>query len=74
MVVNRKTGSGKSSGKADISILELLRHSPEMTIPELATELKIRTRAEEKQIAKLRDAGQLRRISPAKGGHREVIE
>ena len=45
-----------------------------MTIPELAVELKVTTRAVEKQIARLRDAERLRRIGPAKGGHWEVVE
>ena len=66
--------SGKSSGKTDARILELLRQSPEMTIPELATKLKVTTRAVEKRIAKLRDEERLRRIGPAKGGRWEVAE
>lgn len=61
-------GSGKSSGKTDASIPELLRHSLEMTIPELAAELNVTTRAVEKLIAKLRDAERLRGIGPAKSG------
>jgi ATP-dependent DNA helicase RecG len=69
-----ETGSGKSSGKTGARILELLRRSPEMTIPELAAELKVTTRAVEKQIAKLRDEERLRRIGPAKGGRWEVVE
>jgi len=43
-----------------------------MTIPELAETLKITTRGIEKQIAKLRREGRLRRIGPAKGGHWEI--
>jgi ATP-dependent DNA helicase RecG len=45
-----------------------------MTIPELAEALGITTRGVEKQIAKLRQDGRLRRVGPAKGGHWEVIE
>lgn len=44
-----------------------------MTIPELAEALKITTRGIEKQIAKLRREGRLRRYGPVKGGHWEVI-
>jgi ATP-dependent DNA helicase RecG len=67
-------GSEKSSGKTDDRILALLRNSPEMTIPELAVELQVTTRAVEKSIAKLRDEERLRRIGPAKGGRWEVVE
>jgi len=66
--------SGKSSGKTEIRILSLLSGNPKMTIPELAQELGITTRAVEKQTANLRKKGDLRRIGPAKGGHWEVIE
>jgi predicted HTH transcriptional regulator len=36
--------------------------------------LGITRRALEKQIAKLREEGRIRRIGPAKGGHWEVIK
>jgi len=52
--------------------LGFLADTPEMTIPQLAMELEISTRAVEKQIAKLRKNNQLKRIGPAKGGHWEV--
>jgi len=45
-----------------------------MTIPELAGALGITTRGVEKQIAKLRQDGRLRRVGPAKGGHWEMIK
>ncbi len=59
----------KSSGK----IMELLHQKPEMTIPQLAEELQISTRAVEKQISKLREKKLLKRVGPAKGGHWEVL-
>jgi len=78
-VVANKTGlpseesSGKSSGKTKNQLLVFLSKKPGMTIPELAEAIKITTRGVEKQIAKLRSEGRLRRIGPAKGGHWEVI-
>ena len=66
--------SEKSSGKTEEQILKLLLNSPEMTILKLSANLQLSTRAIEKQIAKLRKEGLLRRIGPAKGGHWEVIK
>lgn len=45
-----------------------------MTIPELATELKVTARVMEKQNARLRDEERFRRIGPAKGGRWEMLE
>jgi ATP-dependent DNA helicase RecG len=66
----QQEGSEKSSGK----ILELLAENPEMTIPQLANELGISTRAIEKHIANLQKNKVLRRIGPAKGGHWQVVK
>jgi ATP-dependent DNA helicase RecG len=66
----KEKSSGKSSGK----ILELMRNKPYMTIPELAEQLGISTRAVEKNLRKLQEAGRLKRVGPAKGGHWEVLE
>jgi ATP-dependent DNA helicase RecG len=52
----------------------MLRQAPRMTIPDLAESLAVSTRAVEKQIAKLREEGRIRRIGPARGGYWEVIE
>jgi len=57
-------GSDKSSEK----ILELLRADPRMTIAALAQALSLSTRAIEKALRKLREAGRIERIGPAKGG------
>lgn len=66
-------GSGKSSGKTAEKILDLVKRQPKTTIPELASALKVTTRAVEKQIAKLKKSGRLRRVGPAKGGRWEVL-
>ena len=65
--------SPKSSGKTEDQVLGFLSDKPGMTIPELAEALGIITRGVEKQIAKLRKDGRLRRIGSARGGHWEVI-
>lgn len=81
------SGSGKSSGESSGEtfsgsvetpdgsgkLLEVLRKHPERTIPELASEFGITTRAIEKQIAKLRTQGRLRRVGPTKNGRWEVL-
>jgi ATP-dependent DNA helicase RecG len=60
--------SGKSSGKSSEKIIELMRTNPQVTIAELANELKITTRAVEKQVAKLKKAGIIERQGSYKSG------
>ena len=45
-----------------------------MSAYDLAGVLGISSRAVEKQIAKLREQGRLRRVGPDKGGHWEVLK
>ncbi|MCX5806606.1 MAG: putative DNA binding domain-containing protein [Proteobacteria bacterium] len=66
--------SGKSSGKTEEQIIALFSVNGKLTIPELAETLGVTTRAIEKQIARLRGQGRLRRVGPAKGGHWEVVK
>lgn len=68
------TGYRKSSGKTENQVFAFLSDNPEITIPELAEKLGLTTRAVEKQIAKLREKGRLRRIGPARGGRWQTIE
>ncbi|MCD6272012.1 MAG: putative DNA binding domain-containing protein [Deltaproteobacteria bacterium] len=68
------TDNLKSSGKTENQVFTLLSDNPEITIPEIAKILGLTTRAVEKQIAKLRGKGRLRRIGPAKGGRWQTIE
>jgi len=65
--------SEKGSEKSSEKILKLLSATPQMTIIQLANQLGISTRAVEKQIAKLRERGFLKRIGPAKGGYWKVL-
>jgi hypothetical protein len=65
--------SVKSSGKTEEQILGYLSEKTEMTIPDLAEALGLSTRAVEKQIAKLRKGGRLRRVGSRKAGRWEVL-
>jgi len=66
--------SVQSAGKTETQILGLLSARREMTIPDLADTLGLSPRAVEKQIAKLRQAGRLRRVGSKKAGHWEVAD
>ena len=67
-------GSEKSSEKSSEKILGLLKADPKLAARAIADALGISTRAVEKQIAKLREEGRIRRIGPDKGGHWEVVK
>ena len=55
-------------------ILLLLRHNPYLSARELSAHVGISGRKIEQNIAKLKKSGILKRIGPAKGGHREVSD
>jgi len=65
--------SVKSSVKTEEQILGYLSEKTELTIPDLAEALGLSTRAVEKQIAKLRKSGRLRRVGSRKAGRWEVL-
>jgi ATP-dependent DNA helicase RecG len=67
-------GSEKSSEKSSEKIIDLLKAEPGLPAREVAERLGISRRAVEKQIARMREEGRIRRIGPARGGHPEVIE
>ena len=62
---------------SDITADDLREFQPkvfdECTIPELAEVTGVTTRSVERNIKKLQDAGKLRRVGPAKGGHWKVL-
>ena len=60
---------GKSSGKSSGKIVDLIRSNPHITIPEMANNIGISTRAVEKQIAKLQKNGLIKREGPDKSGY-----
>jgi ATP-dependent DNA helicase RecG len=64
----------KTPGKTPGKIVELLKSNPGLTIPELAEQVGKSESAVERAVRKLRVAGQLKRIGPAKGGHWEVMK
>ena len=64
----------KSSQKSSQKIIKFIQDKPEITIIELAEILGVTSRAVAKQIAKLKEAGILKRIGPDKGGYWEVVE
>jgi predicted HTH transcriptional regulator len=70
--------TGKTPGKTPVKtpgkILALLKDEPFLTIPAMAEQLERSTSAVERALRKLREAGKIRRIGPAKGGRWEVIE
>ena len=65
-------GLGRNLGKVSGKILALMIINPIMTIPEMAIDLGISTRAVEKQIAKLKDAGFVTRNGADKNGQWEI--
>ena len=65
-------GSVKSSVKSSVKIIELMKENPEISIPEIAKNVNLTSRAVEKSIAKLKKKGLVKRIGGAKGGHWKV--
>ena len=65
---------GKMPGKTPDLILILLRETPALSIPDLASRLEKSESAVERAIRKLREAGRLQRIGPAKGGYWQVLD
>ena len=63
---------GKTSGKTSGKILAALKQDGNLTIPELASLIGVTERSIERNLKKLQEQGQLRRIGPAKGGRWEV--
>jgi ATP-dependent DNA helicase RecG len=62
-------GSEKGSEKSSEKILALVKIESALSARQIAIRLGITQRAVEKQIAKLRKDGRLKRVAPAKGGH-----
>jgi fido (protein-threonine AMPylation protein) len=65
-----KKGSEKSSEK----IMRLIKANTQITIKELAEQIKLSTRAIEKNISKLKTENRIERIGSDKGGHWKIIE
>jgi predicted HTH transcriptional regulator len=65
--------SSEETEKSSEKILRLIADNPEISSKEIASILNMTQRGVEKTIAKLKAAGQLRRIGPNKGGRWETI-
>ncbi len=65
--------SGILSGKTSQQVLALVGETPTISIPELAEALGVSGRTVERAIRRLREAGLLHRVGPAKGGRWEAI-
>ncbi|RQW79632.1 MAG: winged helix-turn-helix transcriptional regulator [Methanothrix sp.] len=66
--------SEKGSEKSSEKILSLLKSDSGLAAGDVAKMIGITQRAVEKQIAKLREEGRIRRIGPDKGGYWEVVQ
>jgi len=74
MVASSPSRFSERRRKVRRKILALLKAEPRLAAREIAERPEITQRAVEKQIAKLREDGRLRRIGSARGGHWEVLE
>ena len=73
-VETRVETRGENTLKTREKILQLVKSSPTITIPEISARLGISSKGVEWQVSKLKAEGILRRIGPNKGGHWEVVE
>lgn len=64
----------QTPGKRREPLLGLLRKKPNLSLAEAAAQLGKSASAVERAARRLREAGRLRHVGPAKGGHWEVIE
>jgi ATP-dependent DNA helicase RecG len=71
--LKKAIGSEKSSEKSSEKILNAIMADNSISANKLAEMLVISPRAVEKQIAKMKSEGKLKRVGPAKGGHWEII-
>lgn len=65
---------GRKLGENEEKILGIINNDKFVTISKLSKLLDISTTAVEKNIAKLKEKGLLKRIGPAKGGYWEIIK
>lgn len=67
------TGTQRSSVKSSVKIIEAIRENNIVTAVELSQHLGLTLRAVEKQLAKLKFDGVLRRVGPDKGGYWDIV-
>ncbi len=66
--------SEKMSEKTESSILQLLLITPDLTIFDIADELKVTTRTVERNLSKLKKEGKIVRVGGRKTGHWEIFD
>jgi len=71
---NASEKNQKTSEKSSEKMIRLIKADTQITIKELAEQLKISTRAIEKNISKLKAENRIERIGSDKGGHWKIIE
>jgi len=65
--------SVKGSVKSSVKIIEMIIENPHITIPEMAKRLELSTRAVEKQMARLKEKGEINRVGSDKDGYWEIM-
>ena len=58
--------------KTRVKIIELIKKNPAITIPKIASETGLTVKGIEWNLKKLKEAGILERIGPAKGGYWKI--
>ena len=69
-----RLGDGLGDGLGDNQklILDTIRNNPKISLAQLSKMVGISQTAIEKNVAKLKERGLLKRFGPAKGGHWEI--
>ena len=57
-----------------VKILEAIKENRSVSAKEIAEKIGLSLRAVEKQLAKLKHDGIIKRIGPDKGGHWEIVD
>jgi ATP-dependent DNA helicase RecG len=63
----------KSTVKTAAAIMDAMKQNPAITVPDIARTVSVSARTANNHIRRLKDAGLIRRVGPAKGGHWEVL-
>ncbi len=70
-IISKKDGA-ETTQKSSEKILEIIKNKPEISAQEIANIIAISPRAVEKNIAKLKQKGKLKRIGHDRGGYWEI--
>ena len=54
--------------------MDAMEEDPKVTVPEIAKAISVSTRTVNNHIRRLKEAGLIRRVGPAKGGYWKVVE